>query len=176
MTTGKTIALTRWTFPTLLCPFLSFLRTFIGFRAHPNPVWYNFKPYLNYICQRSYFQIRSHPNLNFWAMLSNPLQMSRTPLTTRTSLAVQWLRLYASNVGTMGSIPGQGTRFLQASWWNHLPQIETRTQPKPCLGLEPMCLGWKPSQPTQYLVLGPNEAQVLDVSSQKEFSERQSDR
>ena len=26
------------------------------------------------------------------------------------------------------------------------------------------------------LVLGPNEAQVLDVSSQKEFSERQNDR
>ena len=38
MTTGKTIALTRWTFPTLLCLFLSFLRTFTGFRAHPNPV------------------------------------------------------------------------------------------------------------------------------------------
>jgi len=27
-----------------------------------------------------------------------------------------------------------------------------------------------------HLVSGPNEAQVLDVSSQKEFSERQSDR
>ena len=33
--------------------------------------------------------------------------MSRTPLTTRTSLAVQWLRLYASNAGSMGSVPGQ---------------------------------------------------------------------
>ena len=39
--------------------------------------------------------------------LSNPLQMSRTPLTTRTSLAVQWLRLYVSNAGSMGSVPGQ---------------------------------------------------------------------
>jgi len=51
----------------------------------------------------------------------------------------------------------------------------TRTQPKPCLGLQPMWLGLEPSQNPQYLVLGPNEAQVLDVFSQKEFSERQSD-
>ena len=34
----------------------------------------------------------------------------------------------------------------------------------------------KPSQNPWYLVSGPNEAQVLDVSSQKEFSGRQSDR
>ena len=52
----------------------------------------------------------------------------------------------------------------------------TQIQPKPCLGLEPTWLGLKPSQNSWYLVLGPNEAQVLDVSSQKEFSERQSDR
>ena len=61
------------------------------------------------------------------------------------------------------------------------------------LGLEPMCwdtnppktlLGtWthmagtqEPSNNSQYLVSGPNKAQVLDVSSQKEFSERQRDR
>ena len=51
---------------------------------------------------------------------------------TGTSLAVQWLRLYASNVGSAGLIPGQGTKiphavppkkiFLKAeclriSWW-----------------------------------------------------------
>ena len=61
------------------------------------------------------------------------------------------------------------------SWWfwNLLPQIGTQTQPKPCLGLEPTWLGLKPSQNSQYLVSGPNEAQVLDVSLQKEFSERQ---
>ena len=47
---------------------------------------------------------------------------------------------------------------------------------KPCLGLESPWLGLKPSQNPQYLVLGPGEAQVLDVSSQKEFSERQNDR
>ena len=37
-------------------------------------------------------------------------------------------------------------------------------------------LGLKHSHNPQFLVSGPNEAQVLDVSSQKEFSERQSDR
>ena len=37
-------------------------------------------------------------------------------------------------------------------------------------------LGLKPSQNPWYLVSGPNEAKVLDVSLQKEFSERQSDR
>ena len=44
------------------------------------------------------------------------------------------------------------------------------------MGLEPTWLGLKPSQNPWYLVSGPNEAQVLDVSSQKEFSERQSGR
>ena len=34
-------------------------------------------------------------------------------------------------------------------------------------------LGLEPSQNAWYLVLGPNEAQGLNVSSQKEFSERQ---
>ena len=37
-------------------------------------------------------------------------------------------------------------------------------------------LAREPSQSPQYLVSGPNEAQILAVSSQKEFSERQSDR
>ena len=36
------------------------------------------------------------------------------------------------------------------------------------LGLEPMCLGCEPSLNPQCLVSGPNEAQVLDVSLQKE--------
>ena len=43
-------------------------------------------------------------------------------------------------------------------------------------GLKLMWLVLKPSQNPQYLVSGLNEAQVLDVSWQKEFSERQSDR
>ena len=33
----------------------------------------------------------------------------------RTSLMVQWLRLSASTAGGMGSIPGWGTKILQAS-------------------------------------------------------------
>ena len=50
------------------------------------------------------------------------------------------------------------------------------------LGLEPMCRDSNPAKthglPTEitHLVSGLNEAQVLDVSLQKEFSERQSDR
>ena len=50
----------------------------------------------------------------------------------------------------------------------------TQTQLEPCLGLETHmsgtqiqpkpCLGFKPSQNSRYLVSGPNEAQVLDVS------------
>ena len=31
---------------------------------------------------------------------------------------VQWLRLCASSSGNTGSIPGQGTKFPQASWHN----------------------------------------------------------
>ena len=33
-----------------------------------------------------------------------------------TSLAVQWLRLCASTAGGAGSIPGQGSKILHASW------------------------------------------------------------
>ena len=58
----------------------------------------------------------------------------------------------------------------------------TQTWPKLRLGLEPTQPELEPGQnsrlPTEitHLVSGLNEAQVLDVSSQKEFSERQSDR
>ena len=52
----------------------------------------------------------------------------------------------------------------------------TQIQRKPCLELEPTWLGLKPSQNPWYLVSGPNEVRVLDVSSQKEFGERQNDR
>ena len=44
------------------------------------------------------------------------------------------------------------------------------------LGLEPMWLGLKPNLNPCYLVSEHTEAQVLDVSSKKEFSERKSDR
>ena len=52
----------------------------------------------------------------------------------------------------------------------------TQTLSKPGLGLEPTWLGLKPSQNPQYLVSGPNEAQVLDVSLRKELSERHTGR
>ena len=42
--------------------------------------------------------------------------------------------------------------------------------------LNPDILGLEPNPNPWYLVSGPNETQVLDVSSQKESSERQSDR
>ena len=43
----------------------------------------------------------------------------------------------------------------------------TQIQPKPCLGLEPIWVGLKFSYNPWYLVSGPNEAQVLNVLSQK---------
>ena len=33
-----------------------------------------------------------------------------------TSLAVQWLRLHTSNIGGVGSIPGQVTKIPCAAW------------------------------------------------------------
>ena len=33
-----------------------------------------------------------------------------------TSLVVQWIRLHASTVGHVGSIPGWGTKILHAVW------------------------------------------------------------
>ena len=37
-----------------------------------------------------------------------------------TSLVIQWLKLCAPNLGSLGSIPGQGTRF-------HMPQLRPDT-------------------------------------------------
>ena len=34
----------------------------------------------------------------------------------RTSLVVQWLRLYTSNSGGSGSIPGRATKIPHAAW------------------------------------------------------------
>ena len=55
------------------------------------------------------------------------------------------------------------------------------TLPKPSLEVKPRWLGLEGGQNSLsceiiHLVSGPNEAQALDVSSQKEFSERQSGR
>ena len=59
-------------------------------------------------------------------------------------------------------------------WLNtHFSQAETVCHR---LVVEPNVAGTQTQPKPQYLVLGPNEAQVLDILSQKEFSERQSDR
>ena len=74
----------------------------------------------------------------------------------------------------MRELRGQLKPFT--SDWDLNPRAGAQTKLKPSLGFEPMWLGLKLSQNPQYLVSGPNETQVLDVSSQKEFSQRQSDR
>ena len=40
--------------------------------------------------------------------------MMKTAIGKKTSLAVQWLRLHASNAGVQGLIPGWGTRIPHA--------------------------------------------------------------
>ena len=43
------------------------------------------------------------------------LQFSKFKMVTiGNSLTVQWIELYASSAGGIGSIPGQGTKILQA--------------------------------------------------------------
>ena len=91
------------------------------------------------------------------------------------SLREMWNHL--SQIGTQAQ-PKPTLGLKPSSWDSNSAKtlLGTWTQSKPSLGLEPTWLGLKPSQNQWYLVLGPNKAQVLDVSSQKEFSERQSDR
>ena len=43
-------------------------------------------------------------------------------LTLGTSLLVWWLRLYTSQAGGLGSIPGQGTHMLQL----RIPMVQLR--------------------------------------------------
>ena len=97
---------------------------------------------------------------NYWA---GKLNVGLRPLILWKDPLQLWLKLFSSDwdlntaktqFGTQTSVPG------------------TRTQPKPSFGLEPTWLGLKPSENPQYLVSGSNEAQVPDVSLQKEFSEK----
>ena len=46
---------------------------------------------------------------------------------TRTSLAVQWLRLRASTAGGVGTIPGQGTKIPHAAKTNKQTNKQTKT-------------------------------------------------
>ena len=42
----------------------------------------------------------------------------------QTSLVVQWLKIYAFIAGDRGSVPGRGTRILQATWCSQNKQTE----------------------------------------------------
>ena len=73
----------------------------------------------------------------------------------RTSLVVQQVRFQAPKARVPNFILGWGAETVYLR-----------------LELEPTWLGLKPSQNPLYLVSSPNEARVLDVSSQTEFCER----
>ena len=49
-----------------------------------------------------------------------------------TSLVVQWLRLWASNPGAVGSIPGQGTKIPQAAWGGQKKKKSTKQKVPNC--------------------------------------------
>ena len=52
-------------------------------------------------------------------------------ITPGTSLLVKWLRLYTSNAGRVGLIPGQGTKILDAVWCSQkVKKIINRVNPK----------------------------------------------
>ena len=51
-------------------------------------------------------------NISFFSAFC--IEMRQVYHALGTSLAVQWLRLHASNAGGMGSIPVEGTKILQA--------------------------------------------------------------
>ena len=55
--------------------------------------------------------------------------------------------------------------------WNLNPQAKMKIQPEPRLGIDPTVFSLR-----SHLISGLNDTQVLDVSLQKEFRERQSDR
>ena len=52
----------------------------------------------------------------FFFFCRNQKQWIKKEISGETSLAVQWLRHYSSNVGGMGATPGQGTKILHAAW------------------------------------------------------------
>ena len=74
---------------------------------------------------------------------------------------------------------GHHLSISESCIWNCLSKIGTQTPIAGTLcyvwSLSHICLGLEPGQNPQCLALGPNEAQVLDVSLQK-FNERHNDR
>ena len=53
-----------------------------------------------------------------------PTRMAGIKKANRTSLAVQQLRLWASNARGAGLIPGQGTKILHAAWHSQSQKIK----------------------------------------------------
>ena len=49
----------------------------------------------------------------------------------RTSLVAQWLRFCVSYVGTVDSIPGQGTKIPNATWHGQKKKVFNKKQIKP---------------------------------------------
>ena len=45
--------------------------------------------------------------------------------TLGTSLVVQWLRLCTPTAGSLGSVPGQGTRSRTPQLSVHMPQLKS---------------------------------------------------
>ena len=50
-------------------------------------------------------------------------------IQVRTSLVVQWLRLWAPNAGGLGSIPGQGTIYCMPQLRYAATHMTIRAQP-----------------------------------------------
>ena len=70
-------------------------------------------------CSFVFFRINFSRNMNkkvqrILVYIKYTGTLIKNALILKTSLAVQWLGLYASIVGGMGSISGRGTKILQA--------------------------------------------------------------
>ena len=100
----------------------------------------------------------------FWGRLKTKASVAQCLTLRLLCLSLSLLQLLATPWTV--ALPAPLSMEFSRQQRNHLPQTGTWAH----------VLGFKPSQNSQYLVSGPNEARVLDVSSQKEFSERQSDR
>ena len=60
---------------------------------------------------RSNLSFSSTYELCYYRQVMSVPQVSHYKTSLRASLVVWWLRLRAPNIGGLGSIPGQGTRF-----------------------------------------------------------------
>ena len=74
-----------------------------------------------------------------------------------TSLVVQWLRLWASNPGVVGSIPGQGIKIPQAAWGGQKKRKKVQNKTK-----SPKLLQRNLDFVFSLLVPGPKGLQLLE--------------